>query len=346
MDNVFAQRLVLARKIRCISQRDLAKALEISASSIEKYEKGEMMPSSSVLIQISNVLGMNIDYFFRPFTLNIDTSKFEFRKKSNLGAKKIESIKYFICSEIEKYIEIESIIGNQYSFRLDYSNTTTENEEQAKLLAKRFRKDLNIGQDAIVSAVELLENCGIKIIEIDEDDKFSGTCIVVSDIPVIVINKNMTSERKRLTAFHELGHLLMKCDEGVDAEKLCNIFANEVLIPSENFIRLIGASRHDISLIELQSIQKEYGISIDALMAKAFQLNIITKNRYTTYHVKKNSIPELRDKINESRYRAEETNRFERQVYRALASEAISTSKAASLLNIPVNDVLNNLNLM
>ena len=119
-----------------------------------------------------------------------------------------------------------------------------------------------------------------------------------------------------------------------------------MLIPSENFINIIGASRHDISLIELQSIQKEYGISIDALMAKAFQLNIITKNRYTTYHVKKNSIPELRDKINESRYRAEETNRFERQVYRALASEAISTSKAASLLNIPVNDVLNNLNLM
>ena len=40
MDKVFAQRLALARKIRCISQRDLAKALEISPSSIEKYEKG------------------------------------------------------------------------------------------------------------------------------------------------------------------------------------------------------------------------------------------------------------------------------------------------------------------
>lgn len=42
----------------------------------------------------------------------------------------------------------------------------------------------------------------------------------------------------------------------------------------------------------------------------------------------------------------EHTNRFERLVYRALASEVISTSKAAALLDISVNEVRNNLNLM
>lgn len=142
-----------------------------------------------------------------------------------------------------------------------------ECEHDAKLLAKRLRNDLNIGSDAIVSAVELLESCGVKIIEIDQDSKFSGTCNTAETIPVIVINKNMSSERKRMTIFHELGHLLMHFSEGVDVEKMCTIFANKVLIPSDNFKAILGSSRHDISLVELQAIQREYGISIDALMA-------------------------------------------------------------------------------
>lgn len=348
MENAFAQRLVNARKIRCMSQRELSKKLEgqVSPTAIEKYEKGLMMPSSSALILLSKALGMKLDYFFRPFTVAIDTSKFEFRKSASMGVKKVESIKFMVCAEIEKYLEIEGILGNTASFTLDYSNILVEGEDEAKLLARRLREDLNIGSDAIVSAVELLESCGVKIIEIDHDEKFSGTCNTAGTIPVIVINRNMTSERKRITIFHELGHLLMHCAEGVDEEKMCNIFANEVLIPSDKFKSLLGASRHDISLVELQAIQREYGISVDALMAKAAQLNIITNNRYTSYYKKKNALPAFKEAVEASHYPMEHTNRFERLVYRALASEVISTSKAAALLDVSVNEVRNNLNLM
>ena len=331
-----------------MSQRELSNKLEgqVSPTAIEKYEKGLMIPSSSALILLSKALGMKLDYFFRPFTVAIDTKKFEFRKSASMGVKKVESIKYMVCAEIEKYLEIEGILGNMTTFTLDYSNILVEGEDEAKLLARRLREDLNIGSDAIVSAVELLESCGVKIIEIDNDDKFSGTCNTAGTIPVIVINRNMTSERKRLTIFHELGHLLMHCAEGVDEEKMCNIFANEVLIPSDKFKSLLGASRHDISLVELQAIQREYGISVDALMAKAAQLNIITNNRYTSYYKKKNALPAFKEAVEASHYPMEHTNRFERLVYRALASEVISTSKAAALLDISVNEVRNNLNLM
>lgn len=348
MENAFAQRLVNARKIRCMSQRELSNKLEgqVSPTAIEKYEKGLMMPSSSALILLSKALGMKLDYFFRPFTVAIDTSKFEFRKNASLGVKKVESIKYMVCAEIEKYLEIEGILGNTTTFSLDYSNILVENEDEAKLLARRLREDLNIGSDAIVSAVELLESCGVKIIEIDHDEKFSGTCNTAGTIPVIVINRNMSSERKRITIFHELGHLLMHCAEGVDEEKMCTIFANEVLIPSDKFKSLLGTSRHDISLVELQAIQREYGISVDALMAKAAQLNIITSNRYISYYKKKNALPAFKEAVDASLYPMEHTNRFERLVYRALASEVISMSKAAALLDVSVNEVRNNLNLM
>ena len=331
-----------------MSQRELSNVLQgqVSPTAIAKYEKGQMMPSSTVLILLSKALNMKLDYFFRPFKVAIDPLKFEFRKSSSLGVKKVESIKYMVCSEIEKYLEIESILGNSISFTLDYSNVVVEGENEAKLLARRLRDDLNIGTDAIVSAVELLESCGVKIIEIDHDNKFSGTCNTAGNIPVIVINKNMLSERKRITIFHELAHILMHFAEGVDEEKMCTIFANEVLIPSDKFISFLGASRHDLSLIELQAIQREYGISIDALMAKAYQLNIITQRRHNSYYKKKNAVQSFKTAVDASHYPMEHTNRFERLVYRALASEVISFSKAAALLDIPVDEVRNTLNLM
>ena len=331
-----------------MSQRELCSSVDgkVSPTAIAKYEKGLMMPSSDVLIALSNALNMKLDYFFRPFVVDIDPSKFEFRKKSGMGSKKVESIKFLVCSEIEKYLEIEAILGIASKFNLDYSNITVEGENETKLLALRLRQDLNIGSDAIVSAVDLLESVGVKIIEIEHESSFFGTCNEAGGVPVIIVNKNMCSERKRLTIFHELGHLLMHCADGVDKEKMCNVFANEVLIPSDRFKNLIGESRHDISLVELQAIQREYGISVDALMMKAYQLNIITQTRYTSFHKKKNALPNFKEAVEKSLYPMEHTCRFERLVYRALASEVISYSKAAALLAKSVNEVRDTLNLM
>lgn len=348
MENVFAQRLVNARKIRCMSQRELANAVggKISSSAITKYEKGRMMPSSSALIALSKALNTNIDYFFHPFVVKLDVSKFEFRKKSSIGSKKVDSIKYLVCAKVEKYLEIEAILGIESKFNLDYSNTPVEDEEQAMTLALRFRNDFNIGAGAIVSIVDLLESKGIKIMEIEYDNTFSGTCIKAGGFPIIVVNKNMCSERKRLTIFHELGHLLLQCIEGVDKEKMCNVFANEVLITSTIFKSLIGESRHDISLFELRAIQREYGISVDALMSKACMLNIISQNRYMSFYKKKNALPKFKKEVELSIYPEEHTNRFECLVYRALASEVISISKASALLEKPINVVHDTLNLM
>jgi Zn-dependent peptidase ImmA (M78 family) len=129
-------------------------------------------------------------------------------------------------------------------------------------------------------------------------------------------------------------------------ENLCNLFASEMLISKEVFIRNIGSNRNDISLSELIDIQEQFGISIDALMYKARTLNIITDNRYTTYFKKKNSIKEFKNAVEQNRTKKEQSNRFVRLVYRALASGIISLSKASALLECPIDKVRNDLMLV
>ena len=89
MENTFAQRLINARKIRQVSQRKLCKLLNnsISTNAIAKYETGKMIPSSQNLIAIAKVLDFELDYFFKPFTIEIDFNSFEFRKRSSLSSK-------------------------------------------------------------------------------------------------------------------------------------------------------------------------------------------------------------------------------------------------------------------
>ena len=83
MDNteIFAARLKNARLICGFSMDELVNAMGniVSKMTISKYEKTQLYPNSSILISLSKALNQSVDYFFRPFTLSVETVKF--RKK-------------------------------------------------------------------------------------------------------------------------------------------------------------------------------------------------------------------------------------------------------------------------
>ena len=67
---------------------------------------------------------------------------------------------------------------------------------------------------------------------------------------------------------------------------------------------------------------------------------MITGNRYKNYHIRKNTNPSFKQYVEKSRIENEQPHRFISLVYDAYSKSLISVSKAAALLNIPVNDVL------
>ena len=118
-----------------------------------------------------------------------------------------------------------------------------------------------------------------------------------------------------------------------------------MLIPHSVLIRRIGNKRHYISLSELTDIQIQFGVSIDSMMFMLHQYGVISDNRYKTFNIKKKVSENFKNEVNESRIPRERSHRFFRMVYRALANEIISISKASTLLNIPVNLVNSKLQL-
>lgn len=346
-----AQRLRNARLMNGFSMDELCNRLGdiITKQAISKYESGKVVPDSNMLIRLANALGVNVDYFFRRTSVALDG--IEFRKTSKLGNKKIAGLKEQIRDRVERYIEIEDIYNINSDFDTNVSENEISQEEDVYPIVNRLKRDWNLGDDGINGVIEMLETHKIKVIEIKVEGRaFDGLSGRVDDKkPFVVLNSTSNSERKRFTALHELGHLLLNFREGLDKDKiehLCHLFASEMLISKDVFMNIIGPSRKGISMQELIGMQTQYGISIDALMYKAMYLNVITESRHTYYCIMKNKNAEFKKTVETSRYKEEKTTRFEGLVYRALASEMITASKASSLLNEPLEKVLGDLELV
>lgn len=347
-ENIFGRRLNQARLIKGLTMDELGKRVQpaMTRQAINKYEKGHTVPDSRMLIAFSMALGVKPDYFFRPFTVAVD--KIMFNKKAGVPERVIASIREKVREELERYLEIEELCGSSTAFKLGKKEVGTDDE--AREYANEVRTKFGLGFDGISNVIEVLEDNGIKIIEISEDESFGGLSGYANDvIPVIVVNRNLPSEEKRFTLLHELGHLIMDCPSESEAKKiecLCNVFASEMLVPSSVLKGRLGNMRHDISLAELSDIQRQYGASIDTIMLSLKDLGVITGRRYDGYLKKKKLFPDFSAIVGKSHFISETSGRFVRMVYRAVADEIISLSKAASLLNTSVDKVRSQLQLV
>ena len=354
MEDVFAQRLKQARILKKMSLEQLATSIDdiVTKQAISKYETGKMMPTSTVLVALASALDVDADYFFRPFAFDVNDLDVSFRKKSDTRVKDINALKVRIQDEVERYLEVEEILGKEKSVIKPFEGEVLSTREQMRKSALQVRKEWELGLDAIGNVQDMLEIRGIKVICTEAPKGFDGVSGVVNGNDfVIVLNSTQEHvERRRFTAMHELGHLLFnhRFSENLtlrEKEGLCNAFASEMLLPSE-ILKGVISPGEKISTFELRQLQMVYGISIDAIILKLRELDIISESKYKTYCFRKNKNEGLKKFVEESCYKEELTTKFETMVYAAAAKELISTSKAASLLHSSVTTVRKHLNII
>jgi Zn-dependent peptidase ImmA (M78 family)/DNA-binding XRE family transcriptional regulator len=338
MTQLFAERLKSARMMNGFSLQDLSDKLEnrVSRQAIHKYENGEVIPDSEMLSYLCEALGVRPDYFTRE-TL-VELGVISFRKIENLPSKEQNIIIERTREVLERYIELEEIMGISKPFEQPEMISSISSMEDIEQAAIKVREAWNLCDNPIPNVLELLENKNIKIIQIEASVDFDGLQTWINEkIPVIVLNKGKlkSSDRIRFSAFHELGHLLLPL-EGITeklAEKYCHAFAGAMLFPKSAAIKEMGEKRTNISIQELGLIKKQYGISLQAIIYRLKDLGIISAY-YMSYYYK--YIIQMGWKVVEPyEYEGKEkSNRFDQLLFRALSEELISLSKAAALDNM------------
>jgi transcriptional regulator with XRE-family HTH domain len=210
MKEIVSSKIKQARILQAMSLQDLADRIGVSKQMISKYEKGDSIPSSKMLIKLAKALEVKMDYFFLPSS--VELGEINFRKKNSFSIKKINSLKEKIKIELSNYLEIENILQINNSFENPIKRRKVSASNDIEEIVSDLRIEWEIGFDPIHNIIQLLEDKEIKIIEINEpENNFDGLATIINGkYPVVVLNKTFSVERKRFTLLHELGHLLLE----------------------------------------------------------------------------------------------------------------------------------------
>ena len=326
------ERIKQARKANSLSLRDLAELVGVSATAISKYERDMDIPGSGVLLRLAQSLNVKIDFFFRQAHQSFQLESF--RKHASLGIKDQDSIQMCIQDWLERYLEVESFFpGEEMGSSLPgYQVRTMEDVESAAL---QLRALWNLGDDAIVNLVQLLEDHRIKVGSVSGYVHFDACTFQLDQNPIIVSKTEISGDRQRFNLCHELGHIVLDVQGDMDTERAVNRFAGAFLVPAETARFELGDHRSDLNPNELILLKQKYGLSMQAWVYRARDLKIISeltakhlfqKFRMSGWHKQEPGRP----------YPSETSLRMEQLIYRALSEDLISRSRGQELLGRPI----------
>ena len=317
------------------SLQDLSDAIQhkINKQALNRMETGELEPDSTTVSLLGKALKVPADYFFRQ--ASVDLGDVRFRKLKKLTVKEQEKVTAQTIEFLERYLELEDLLGIDNVIKFVPKCRAIITDADVENAAADLRNQWKLGEDPLPNIVEMLEENNIKVYQLEVDKSFSGMSTVIDGkIAVVVLNTHpeIPIVRRRFTALHELAHLFLDLAnfEDKECEKKCDLFAGAMLLPGVKIKQYLGDKRSQIITNELFMIASQYGISLAATMYRAFSLHIITASYFKFFMINYNKfkIKEKEFTISESK---ENSTRFLQLLFRAVAEEIISTSKAASL---------------
>jgi len=323
------------RLMKEMSQEALAKTVGVGKMAISNYESGKRTPDYNTSRKIAKALDISLAKLLAEYNEGMIIEHGAFRKHAGVSKSQQEVILGKADRYLGRLFEAVSFVGDLALPTMpDFDPIDVIDVEEA---GQHLREILGLSKTGPIGNItDILENKGFIICPVDYAERgFSGNSGTVNGRPYIAINVTMSAERQRFTLIHELAHLIFVFDEGQNEEKVVDGIAGAFLLPKTDILRELGPKRKDIRG-ELRIIQKEYGVSMAAIVMRARQANIITKETYenTMKWMSKNGLRT----DEQSDITPEKTHLLEQLVSRAVSEDEIGISKAAELLELSLTD--------
>lgn len=288
-------RLKTARIYRSMTLAELGKSLDLSKQTLSLYENNKGNPDFSTVIKLSKTLHFPINYFFQEKNINITSGTTYFRSLSSTSKKsrsaEITKVEFIGALYEALYNYIEFPVLNLPKININSQNLK---DEEIENVAIKLREFWNLGYDPINDLQYTLEENGLIVTGMNvADQKIDAYSQVVNidgiENYIIVLSVgNKGKARINFDLAHELGHILLhpwtedietlSNDEFKDRERQANKFASSLLLPKETFSK--DCSRYPTELEYYIRLKKKWGVSIQAMLYRACDLDIISNNQF------------------------------------------------------------------
>ena len=220
------------------SQDDLAREIGLERTKIAKIESGDRRVDALELARLSSALGVPMGHFLhrRPQVLS---RRAQLVDDNNTGAARqayrLEAELLAWLRDVRQLVELGEL---QLKPMLTYARAV-QDADAAREAALWTREQLGLQFEPIETLMSVCEQAGQLVLVTDLAGE--GASLVDGDVAVAVVSRQPDPGRRRTTAAHELGHMVLgdeySTDLGVatsraDRENIVDVFAAEFLLPT------------------------------------------------------------------------------------------------------------------
>lgn len=331
------QRLRRLRLARGLSLEELASAMGglVTKQALSKYELSKAQPLPRVLTLLAQTLSVKSSYFWGEPKYEIRSMGF--RKKTELSLSRQEHFKNLVCHVLEERLRIQEFLGSAPEHchlpPRPWKPKTLNDVEDA---AESLRKMWGLGLDPIGNISYVMEDHCVHVVLVEAPEGFDGVSATATlqgkaiAGMAVATRREVPGERMRFNLAHELGHLFLKPAGGLDDEDAAHRFASAFLAPRETFFRIVGRTRRHVGLPELLVLKPYFGMSIQAIIHRLHDLDIISETDYKRWWPHLN---QLGFRFHEpGELPIEQPRWLEQNVYRAFSEGVLSKEEAEKLL--------------
>jgi len=281
MQATVGERLRMFRLARGMSMEELAAATDglVTKQAISKYERGVMFPSPRVLNAFARFFGVKAAELLAAPAVEVEV--LAFRRTARLAKKEQYRVEGLVSRMLEQCVRLQEAAGHHDGKDIPLRRFVPTTLDECERIASEVRSLWSLGADPIACVTDVLEDHNIHVLELDTAQTFDGLAAVARDssggvkAAAIVTRAGLPGERQRLNLTHELGHLVMKGSGEIDDEKAAFRFGAAFLAPAESIRNDVGGVRRRVSLVELLLLKRKYGMSVQALIYRLRDLDII-----------------------------------------------------------------------
>lgn len=266
-----------ARELRGLTQKELARRIGKSQAAIAYIERGFKLASAEMMEAIAKHTRFPLAFFRNEPFAEIPIESLMFRARASLTRRqaveacRFAEVEYEVWDTLSEYVtsiplKLNPIKGSPID------------------AARQVRATLGLSPDQPVAhLLNAIEMSGLAVLYVPVDlenvDAFSTFVHGDEESPIIAVCGNKPGDRVRWSVAHELGHIVLhskhrlRPDEHVEADQ----FAGEFLLPEDALRREISTP---VTLSGLAQLKPRWGVSIQALIRRAFDLRIISQRQY------------------------------------------------------------------